>query len=134
MKTTETSTDPTPLRRPRRRMRRPVIALMLVAVGLSTSASIAASAATKIRHVDITAANITYTPTAITAKAGQRITFALKNMDSFKHNLTIKALKVNKDVLGATTGTATVKLKTKGTYEFHCEYHPQQMKGTITVS
>ena len=134
MKNTETTTDPSILCRTRRRMRRPVIALTLVATGLSMPASIAASAATKSRRVDITAANITYAPTAIAAKAGQKITFALKNMDSFKHNLTIKALKVNKDVLGGATGTATVTLKTKGTYEFHCEYHPQQMKGTITVS
>ena len=133
MKNTETTTDPTPLCRPRRQMRRPVIALTLIVAGLSMSASIAASGATKTRRVDITAANITYAPTAITTKAGQRITFALKNMDSIKHNLTIKALKVNKDVPGGTTGTATVTLKTKGTFEFHCEYHPQQMKGTITV-
>ena len=134
MKTTETIIDPSPLRRPSARTRRPVIALTLVAAGLSTLAPLAASAATKTHRVDITAANITYTPTAITAKAGQRITFALKNMDSIKHNLTITALKVNKDVPRGTTGTATVTLKTKGSYEFHCEYHPQQMKGTITVS
>lgn len=47
--------------------------------------------------------------------------------------LTIDGLKVNKDVEGAKTGTATATVKA-GTYKFRCEYHPQQMTGTVTVT
>lgn len=117
----------------RRRMRQPLLAMTLF-VGLASAASSPAFAAAPVHQVNITAKNVKYSPTIITLKKGQKVTFTLKNMDNFKHNLTIKGLKVNTDVPGAKTGTATLTPKVAGTYEFHCEYHPQQMKGTITVS
>ena len=105
-----------------------------LAATLSLTAAVPAFAATPSHRVNITAANTTYSPTTITLKKGQKVTFALKNTDAFKHNLTIKGLKINTDVNSGKTGVATLTPKVPGTYEFHCEYHPQQMKGTITVT
>jgi plastocyanin len=82
--------------------------------------------------VDLTAANITFSNTAIRTTAGD-VTFVVKNDDGVEHNLTIEGGKADKDV----EAHKTVKVKAKlpaGTYAFHCEYHPDQMKGTIVVS
>lgn len=117
----------------RRRMRQPLLAMTLF-LGLASAAPAPAFAAAPLHQVNITAKNVKYSPTTITLKKGQKVTFTLKNMDNIKHNLTIKGLKVNTDVPGTKTGKATLIPKVAGTYEFHCEYHPQQMKGTITVS
>ncbi len=105
-----------------------------LAATVSLTAAVPAYAATPAHRVNITAANTTYSPTTITLKKGQKVTFALKNTDAIKHNLTIKGLKINTDVNSGKTGVATLTLKVPGTYEFHCEYHPQKMKGTITVT
>lgn len=103
-------------------------AAMLTACG-SDSKSTSAAGAT----VDLTAANITYAPTDIKVAAGE-VTFVVKNTDKVEHNLTIEdGGNVNKDVEGGKTVQAKATLKA-GTYKFHCEYHPDAMKGTITVS
>lgn len=82
--------------------------------------------------VAITAANISFSPTAVSVPAGN-VTFTVANNDKIAHNLTIPDAKVNKDVAPGTSGRTTVSLK-RGVYQYHCEYHPQKMKGTITVS
>lgn len=83
--------------------------------------------------IEIIAANIAFSPVGIALKAGQKVTLKLQNDDKVKHNLTVEDLKVNKDVEAGQSGTATITPKA-GTYQFHCEYHPQQMKGTLTVT
>ena len=85
--------------------------------------------------VDITTQNIAFNPAQITVPDGETVKFKLDNKDQVEHNLTIEQLQVDQDVEAGET--ATVKTKSKvpaGTYQFFCEYHPQQMKGTLTVS
>jgi plastocyanin len=117
----------------RRRIWIPVLMVSLVVLGLSVEKSVHASAATPASRVTITAANFAFSPTTITLKKGQKVTFAFKNTDPVKHNLTVTGLSIDKDVLGGKSGQVTKTLKKAGTYEFHCAYHPQKMKGTITV-
>jgi plastocyanin len=112
-------------------MRVAVLALTLVAV--ASGAACGSSGTSSGDPVNITAANTTFSPTDIKLPAGKKVTFMLKNTDTIEHNLTIEGLKVKKDVEGGKTGSATVSPKA-GTYPFHCEYHPEQMKGTVTVS
>lgn len=105
-----------------------VVAAGLLAACGSDSKSTSATGTT----VDLTAANITYSPTDIKVPAGDT-TFVVKNNDKVEHNLTIEdGGKVNKDVEAGKTVQAKATLKA-GTYKFHCEYHPDAMKGTITV-
>ena len=105
-------------------------ALALAGCGSSSNSSLSGSGSTV---ATLEAKDTTYAPTAIQLKAGDKVTFVVNNRDQIEHNLTVKDLDVNKDVKGGTTAKATVTVKA-GTYEFHCEYHPQQMKGIITVS
>ncbi len=81
----------------------------------------------------VTAKDYSFTPTALELSAGKTVTISATNDGAAKHNLTIKGLKVTVDLPPGSTKTATVKGAKAGTYEFHCEYHPTQMKGTVTV-
>jgi len=115
-----------------RRYAAPAACLLLAATALSGCGSSKSGSAASANSSTLTAANITYSPTAIQLKAG-KAEITVKNTDGVKHNLTISDLKVNKDVDQGKTVTASFTAK-PGTYQFHCEYHPNQMKGTITVS
>ena len=113
-------------------MRALVLTLSLVAVG-AVGPACGSSGTSSGEPVNITAADTTFSPTAITLQAGKKVTFTLKNTDTFEHNLTIEGLSVKKDVEGGKSASATVSPKA-GTYPFHCAYHPEQMKGTVTAS
>lgn len=79
----------------------------------------------------ITAKDFAFTPTSIQLTAGDN-TLKVTNSGAVKHNLTVEGLKVDKDLPPGATQTVGLTAKA-GTYPFHCEYHPTQMKGTITV-
>lgn len=105
------------------------LAAAMVLAGCGSGSS---SSSTSGQTVDLTAANITFSPTDIKTTAGD-VTFVVKNNDKVEHNLTIENGNVNKDVEGGKTVKVKPNLKL-GTYSFHCKYHPDQMKGTIVVT
>jgi plastocyanin len=82
----------------------------------------------------LVAQGISYNTTKLSFKAGQKVTVTVQNKDNVEHNFTFKAAKANKDVEAGETAKATFTVPAAGTYEFHCEYHPNQMKGTVTVT
>jgi plastocyanin len=82
----------------------------------------------------LVAQGISFNTTKLNFKAGQKVTLTIQNKDSVEHNFTFEAAKANKDVEGGETAKATFTVPAAGTYEFHCEYHPNQMKGTVTVT
>ena len=82
----------------------------------------------------LVAANIKFDKTALTATAGSTVTFVIKNEDSTEHNLSIEDLEVDKDAEAGESAQQTVSDLKAGTYEYHCEYHPSAMTGTLTVS
>lgn len=112
-------------------LRNAVMAVAAAAV-LAGCGSGSSSSSAGGQTVDLTAANITYSPTDIKVTSGA-VTFVVTNNDKVEHNLTVENAKVNKDVEGGKTVKVSATLK-PGTYSFHCEYHPDQMKGTIVVS
>ena len=81
----------------------------------------------------VTAKDFSFSPTTLDLTAGKTVTISAINDGAAKHNLTIEKLKVNVDLPPGSTKTAVVEGAKPGTYEFHCEYHPTQMKGTVTV-
>lgn len=83
--------------------------------------------------ITVIAKDISFDQTTLTAKAGEAVKFTIKNEGKVEHNLTIEDLKVDKDVKGGESASQTVT-PTAGTYEYHCHYHPDAMKGTLTVS
>ena len=142
-------------------MRRTIITLMTAVIAASTIAACSSSGSSKSNGygagndttssaavvtsttadstptaghpVTLEAKDFAYAPTAVSVTAGN-LTFMVKNTGSADHNFTVEALKINLDAdAGSGPQTATVDAK-PGTYDFHCEYHPSTMKGTITVT
>lgn len=81
--------------------------------------------------VAITAADFSFDPAEITVTEGEEVTINFTNDGSAEHSFTIG----DEDVVEAEGGesadgtfTATADMT-----EFHCKYHPDTMKGTITV-
>lgn len=95
----------------------------------STTTTATAGATT----ITLVATNFKFDQTAITAKAGEATTFTIKNDGTVEHNLSIEKLDVDKDAEAGESASQTVT-PAAGTYEYHCEYHPTQMTGTLTVS
>ena len=87
------------------------------------------------KMVQVNAINIAFNPTDIELTAGEDVQFVITNGDQVEHNLTVEGLDVDQDVEGGKTVDAPVTKAVKaGTYKFHCEYHPAQMQGTVTVT
>ena len=81
---------------------------------------------------DITARDFRFDPSDVSVEAGREVTIVLTNEDDAEHNITVDELDVDEDVEGGETAQATVT-PDAGTYDFRCEYHPNQMQGTITA-
>lgn len=87
-----------------------------------------------------------FVTTQYTVKAGAKVTFAITNAGKIPHNMSVAgpngnyadALAVTSDpqiIGGGKTGTLVWQAPTApGTYDFQCDFHPQQMTGTITVT
>jgi plastocyanin len=80
----------------------------------------------------ITARDFAFDPSEVTLEAGREVALVLTNEDDVEHNITVEDLEVDEDADGGETGQATVT-PDAGTYDFSCKYHPNQMRGTITV-
>jgi plastocyanin len=77
----------------------------------------------------------------INMKANAVYSIQLESMDgnNIEHQLVIqtkdgKELVKSAEISNGETDDFSFTPKTIGTYEYHCEYHPQTMKGTIIVS
>jgi plastocyanin len=97
----------------------------------STTAAAGGGASDKVTLV---AKGISWDKKTLTIPAGKKVEVTVENQDSVEHNFTFAAAKANKDVEGGKTEDVSFTAPAAGTYEFHCKYHPTQMKGTVTVS
>ena len=87
-----------------------------------------------IRPIILIAHHIRWSATSLRVRTGQRVAVRVVNQDGVEHNFTFPAAHVSKDVEDGKTITVTFTAPAAGTYEFHCEDHPQAMRGTITVT
>ncbi len=74
-----------------------------------------------------------FNPTFIKAKAGEKITFELKNEGELEHNFTSDDLSIDKDLKPGKSAKFTVTVPSSGAvFQFHCEYHgPSGMVGAV---
>ncbi len=115
-------------------------AVLAIAVTLGSAGSLSGcggdnggSGSSAGKTINLEADNFYFKPTEITLTAGEKATLAVKNEGANEHNLTVEGLGVNEDIEPGKSADIPVTPKA-GTFEFHCEYHPDKMKGTITVS
>jgi plastocyanin len=91
----------------------------------------------------VTAEGTAFNPTKVTiAPVGGNVEIHFVNKDALPHNIvvfdgadaTAPQLFRGEVVMGPATKDYTFKAPPPGTYFFHCEIHPTQMQGTITIS
>lgn len=82
--------------------------------------------------VTVTAKDFSFDKATISAKPGQVVNVTLKNGGGAEHSFTVGSTDVT-EAEGGEEGAGNFTAS-DSTTEFHCKYHPTQMKGTITVS
>ena len=82
--------------------------------------------------VTLTASDFSFEPTDLTVAAGGTIEYT--NEDDVEHNFTAEEADLDEDV--DPMGSTTIDLGDvePGTYDFVCEYHPEDMTGTLEVT
>jgi plastocyanin len=104
----------------------------------SPAPSAAGAASAVVADVTITAEQLAFTPTSVTAAAGKPFTIAFTNKDAgIPHNIAIKNVAGTEvfkgDIVnGVVTKVYQVPALDAGTYPFACSVHPG-MTGTLTV-
>jgi plastocyanin len=102
----------------------------LVAASLAAALAIAfAPAALAAQHA-VTIANFAFSPSSITVKAGDSVTWT--NNDGTTHTATADGGSFDTGDIGGGS-TASVTFKTPGTFAYHCAIH-STMHGTIVVA
>jgi len=70
-------------------------------------------------------------------KANSNNTIIIQNPTNAKHELIIdsqgKELATSGDIEPGSSGQLSFRPNSTGTFEYHCEYHPETMKGIISV-
>ena len=77
----------------------------------------------------VTIKDFTFDPSELTVDGSTAI--EVVNQDDAEHSFTLDDDSVNQDVEGGES--ATVTIDPAASIGFHCEYHPDTMKGSITV-
>jgi plastocyanin len=127
-----------------RRWRWPATASAVLALGLtltacgtgdgSGSAGSGGAASEGSGDVRLTIQDFSFRPSTIQGSAGETLTIDVSNEDSVEHSFTLDDDSVSQDLEGGDRATVEVTLPDSGTVGWHCEYHPDTMKGTIEVS
>jgi plastocyanin len=81
-----------------------------------------------------------YSATSLLSRAGQQVTVTLQNHGQAVHNWHVTDVKDDsgKEIKDAQvdagkSDTVTFTVSKSGTYHFQCDFHPAEMKGTITL-
>ncbi len=79
----------------------------------------------------ITAEDFQFSPSSLTVPSGES-TITVTNEGEVEHSFTLDDDSASEDVEAGETVSVTVDITQDA--GFHCEYHPDQMTGTLTVS
>jgi len=86
------------------------------------------------QQVEVTATDFQFDTDEVELEPGATVEVTLVNDGGADHTFTSDDLDVEVEAKGGETATTTFDVPDEdGTFEFHCHFHPDQMKGTITV-
>ena len=107
----------------------------------ATSAA-TATPAVGATEIEIVAAALGFDKGTLEVTAGQPFTITLDNQDDVSHTLVIYTEEGGEEIVGVEPSTVspgsketlTTTITEPGEYYFQCDFHPQQMNGTLTVN
>jgi plastocyanin len=82
----------------------------------------------------LTASGTAWDTTSLDMSAGAEVSVEVSNQDSIEHNFTFAEANADQDVEGGEDATVRFTAPAAGSYEFFCKFHPQAMRGTVTVT
>jgi plastocyanin len=82
----------------------------------------------------LTASGTAWDTTSLDMSAGAEVSVEVSNQDSIEHNFTSAEANADQDVEGGEDATVRFTAPAAGSYEFFCKFHPQAMRGTVTVT
>ena len=102
-------------------------ALLLAATGCSSNQPAGSPVATN--HVDLPR-SYRFAPDAVTVTAGTAVSWT--NSDQFTHSVRLPTTGENHVIRPGESTTIT--FATPGTFAYDCQFHPQDMRGTVIVT
>ena len=91
--------------------------------------------ATAANGATLEAYDFRFEPTALTAKAGEKVTLKFKNAGKVEHNFSVSSPNVNQDVEDGKTVSVSFTPDQAGKIQFFCKYHRGRgMVGSLNVS
>jgi nitrite reductase (NO-forming) len=109
-----------------------LFALVLFMTACSDDSSAAPESSGGSADQTVAVADFSFTPNTLTVPSGQDMTIEFTNTGENEHNFTLDDDSVDQDIEEGESATVTLNLTED--IGWHCKYHPDQMKGTITVS
>lgn len=83
--------------------------------------------------VDVTAADFAFDKDSIDVEAGSEVEVTLTNEDDTEHSFSIEDPEFEIEAEGGDSATGTFTASDEGSVEFFCKYHPDQMRGELTI-
>jgi plastocyanin len=83
--------------------------------------------------VTVVAQDFSFDTTELEFEPGAEVTVTLDNQGEAEHTFSIEELDVEAEAQGGETAEATFTMPDSGSLEFFCEYHPDDMTGTLSV-
>lgn len=83
-------------------------------------------------RVEVVASNLSFDPTSISAEPGDVINVTLVNEDDVEHSFTIDDV-VDVEAHGGEDASGSFTAP-DNTVEFYCRYHPDTMRGEVTIA
>lgn len=75
-----------------------------------------------------------FDPTALNVEVGAQVTIELTNSGSVQHSWTSTDLDASVEAASGETSSVTFTAPNEpGSYDFFCEFHPDDMQGTISI-
>lgn len=83
--------------------------------------------------IELTASDFAFDTDSIEVEPGAEVEVTLINEDDTEHTFSIDDPEVEVEAAGGETASGTFTAPEEDSVEFFCEYHPDQMRGEVTV-
>lgn len=83
--------------------------------------------------VTVTAKDFAFDRDTVEAHATHTVDLTFVNEDDVAHTFTIDELEVDVEAAGGAEETTTFTPEELGSFEYYCKFHPDTMKGELTV-